>query len=125
STRSLRHFLVREQWPGQHRALRLLPGLLFLVKRVPVHSFSLELLALACVQQSCSYCRHPMASITYAVVMRSVRLGSIIVQRARVPSPSVSALGPRFEASERTVQRDISAMADLGAPRWTRPGPAG
>src|SRR5699024_2524064 len=57
--------------------------------------------------------------------MRSVRLLGIILQLSRVPSTSVSALAQRFNVSERTLQRDLSAIADLGVPIWTRTGPAG
>ena len=57
--------------------------------------------------------------------MRSVRLLGIILQLSRVPSTSVSALAQRFDVSERTLQRDLSAIADLGVPIWTRTGPAG
>lgn len=57
--------------------------------------------------------------------MRSVRLLGIILQLSRVTSTSVSALAQRFDVSERTLQRDLNAIADLGVPIWTRTGPAG
>ena len=57
--------------------------------------------------------------------MRSVRLLGIIMELSRVHSTSISVLAERFEVSERTVQRDVNAIADLGVPVWTRPGPAG
>lgn len=57
--------------------------------------------------------------------MRSVRLLGIIMELSRVPSTSVAALAKQFDVSERTLQRDLTAIADLGVPIWTRPGPAG
>lgn len=57
--------------------------------------------------------------------MRSVRLLGIILQLSRVHSTSVAALSQQFEVSDRTIQRDLTAIAQLGVPIWTRPGPAG
>lgn len=48
-----------------------------------------------------------------------------MLELSRLPSTSVAMLAQRFGVSERTLQRDLRALADLGIPIWTQPGPAG
>lgn len=57
--------------------------------------------------------------------MRSSRLVAILMELSRESRTSVSRLAARHGVSTRTIQRDITALHDLGVPVWTRTGPAG
>src|SRR5690625_384820 len=57
--------------------------------------------------------------------MRSPRLLAILMELTRVPRTTVAALAERYGVSTRTIQRDITALHEMGVPVWTRTGPAG
>ena len=57
--------------------------------------------------------------------MRSPRLLAILMELTRVPRTTVAALAERYGVSPRTIQRDITALHEMGVPVWTRTGPAG
>lgn len=49
----------------------------------------------------------------------------MLMELSRTPRTSVARLAARYEVSERTIQRDIGALHEMGVPVWTRTGPAG
>lgn len=57
--------------------------------------------------------------------MRTTRLLAIMMDLSRRPRTSVRRLADRHEVSTRTIQRDLTALHQLGVPLWTRTGPAG
>lgn len=57
--------------------------------------------------------------------MRSSRLVALLMELTRVRSTTVQALAARHGVSGRTIQRDLMALQEIGAPVWTRTGPAG
>lgn len=59
------------------------------------------------------------------VDMRSSRLLAILMELTRLPRTTVATLAERYGVSSRTIQRDISALHEMGVPVWTRTGPAG
>lgn len=44
---------------------------------------------------------------------------------SRAPHSSVARLAGRHGVSERTIQRDLAALNEIGVPVWTRTGPGG
>src|SRR5690625_705121 len=59
------------------------------------------------------------------VDMRSSRLLAILMELTRLPRTTVATLAERYGVSSRTIQRDISALHEMGVPVWTCTGPAG
>ncbi|WP_218221108.1 YafY family protein [Nesterenkonia sp. Act20] len=57
--------------------------------------------------------------------MRSTRLLALLMELSRVPSLKVGRLAARHGVTPRTIQRDITALHELGVPIWTRTGPGG
>lgn len=57
--------------------------------------------------------------------MRASRLLGLMMELSRRGPTTLPDLAARFDVSERTIQRDLAALADLGVPLWTRTGPAG
>jgi proteasome accessory factor B len=60
-------------------------------------------------------------------VNRTDRMFAIVEElRARAPATVRAAdLAARFEMSVRTIERDLSALAQAGIPLWAQPGPGG
>ncbi|MCC7025019.1 MAG: YafY family transcriptional regulator [Thermomicrobiales bacterium] len=58
---------------------------------------------------------------------RTDRLYAIVEElRARAPRTMRAAeLAERFEVTTRTIERDLLALQEAGAPIWARPGPGG
>src|SRR5690625_5161195 len=56
---------------------------------------------------------------------RALGLLTILMEHTRVPRTSVAALAERYGVSPRTIQRDITALHEMGVPVWTRTGPSG
>lgn len=57
--------------------------------------------------------------------MRSSRLVALLMELSRARRTTVSVLAARHGVSERTIQRDLAALGEIGAPVWTRTGPDG
>jgi predicted DNA-binding transcriptional regulator YafY len=58
---------------------------------------------------------------------RTDRLYALVEElRARAPRPVRAVeLAARFEVSTRTIERDLLALQEAGAPIWAQPGPGG
>lgn len=57
--------------------------------------------------------------------MRTTRLLAIMMDLSRRQQTSVRQLADHHGVSTRTIQRDLTALHQLGVPVWTRTGPAG
>lgn len=57
--------------------------------------------------------------------MRTSRLIAVLMELTRLRRTTVARLADRHGVSERTVQRDLVALQEIGVPLWTRTGPAG
>lgn len=57
--------------------------------------------------------------------MRSSRLVALLMELSRARRTTVSTLAARHGVSERTIQRDLVVLGEIGAPVWTRTGPHG
>lgn len=65
-----------------------------------------------------------VVNLSYCLVMRTTRLLAMMMDLSRA-STTVPRLAARYGVSERTVQRDVAALAGMGVPVWTRTGPGG
>ncbi|WP_010524849.1 YafY family protein, partial [Nesterenkonia sp. F] len=57
--------------------------------------------------------------------MRTSRLIAVLMELVRLRSTTVARLADRHGVSERTIQRDLASLQEIGVPLWTRTGPAG
>ena len=66
-----------------------------------------------------------MSSIAYCFRMRTTRLLALMMDLSRLSRSTVRHLATRHGVSERTIQRDVASLIDMGVPIWTRTGPGG
>lgn len=68
-----------------------------------------------------------MSPFAEEIVNRTERLYALVeeLRAARERPVSSSRLSARFEVSERTIKRDVSALQQAGLPIWTSLGPGG